>query len=72
MANMKEVNRGIKANFPQYEITAYRGDCYVYFYFGVHQIDSLYVHPVNTPTNDLIDLCLQQIQDYLISNNMVV
>lgn len=72
MANMKDVNRGIKSNFPQYEIQAFRGDCYVWFVFGVHQIDSLYVNPVTTSTNDLIDLCLEQIQDYLISNGMDV
>lgn len=72
MANMKEVNKYIKTNYPQWDITAYRGDGYVYFVFGVHEIPSLYVHPVSTETNTLVDMVLAQIQDYLIENDMVV
>lgn len=72
MANMKEVNKYIKTNYPQWDIKAYRGDCYVYFVFGAHEIDSLYVNPVSTKTNTLVDLVLEQIQDYLIENDMVV
>lgn len=72
MANMKTVNQYIKTNFPQWDIKAYRGDCYVYFEFGAHQIDSLYVHPVSTDTTTLTDLVLEQIQDYLMSNDMII
>jgi len=72
MANMKTVNQYIKTNYQQYEIKAYRGEGYVYFVFGFHEIESLYANPVSTPTDRMVDMCLEQIQDYLISNDMAV
>lgn len=72
MANMKEVNKYIKTNYPNLEIEAVRGDCYVYFVSKDHEIDSIYVHPLSTNTNTLADLVLEQIQDYLLENKIPV
>lgn len=63
MANMKTVNRAIKANFPNLDIEAVRGDGYVWF-DGVHGADcinSIYVHPVTADTAKLISMCLYEI-----------
>lgn len=72
MANMKEVNKYIKTNYPNLEIEAVRGDGYVYFVSKDHEINSLFVHAVSTDTNILADLVLEQIQDYLLENKMPV
>lgn len=65
MANMKTVNQMIKKNYPEHDIKAYRGEGYVYFVYGFHEIDSLYVNPVTADTVKLGEMCLEQIQDYL-------
>lgn len=73
MANFKKVNQYIKTNFPGYKIEAVRGDCYVYFdgNDGFDKIESIYgVHPVNTSTEDMVQLVLEQIQDYLLSEGL--
>ena len=72
MANMKAVNKTIKTKYPHLEIEAVRGDGYVYFIFGVHTIESLYVHPVTTATAVLADLAIEQIETYLSENGLVV
>lgn len=68
MANMREVNRYIKANFPELDIEAVRGDGYVYFdgKDGFDKVPSIMVHPVSCSTETLADLCMQEIQDYLL------
>lgn len=65
MANMTHVNQYIKANFPELDIKAVRGDGYVYFDGddGFDKVESIYVHAPSICTNDLVDLCLEQIQD---------
>lgn len=75
MANMKQVNQYIKTNFPKYDIEAVRGDGYVYFdgKDGFDKIESIYgANPVTTKTSDMVDIVLEQIQDYLISNGMEI
>lgn len=72
MANMKSVNKIIKSKYPHLDIEAVRGDCYVYFIFGVHAIESLYVHPVSTDTLTLAELSIEQIESYLVDNNLGV
>lgn len=65
MANMTHVNRYIKANFPELDIKAVRGDGYVYFDGddGFDKVESIYVHAPSISTIDLVDLCMEQIQD---------
>lgn len=60
MANFKEVNKAIAAN-TDLDIQARRGDGYVYFDGddGWDKISSIYVHPVNTDTDVMIELCLR-------------
>lgn len=69
MANFKEVNKAIKTMFPNLNIDIVRGDGYIY-YDGdeFDNIDSLYTHPVSTPTDDVIRLCVDDIEDYLINH----
>jgi hypothetical protein len=66
MANFKQVNASIKANFPKLDIQVVRGEGYVYFIGedGWEKLASIAVHPVSTSTNDLIDIVMQDIQDY--------
>lgn len=65
MANMKHVNQYIKANWPELDIEAVRGDGYVYFdgADGFDKVESIYVHAPSMSTNDLVDLCMENIQD---------
>lgn len=65
MANMREVNKAIKQRFPDLEIEAVRGDGYVYFVHSdkYDQLPSIYAHPPSTPTNEMIRLCVEQIED---------
>lgn len=65
MANMRIVNQYIKTNFPTLKIEAVRGDGYVYFdgKDGFDKVESIYVHAPSISTNDLVDLCMEQIQD---------
>lgn len=71
MANMKEVNKSLKAKYPHLDIQAFRGDCYVYFNLGVHDVDSLYVHPVTTSTESLIKLTLEHIHDFMTEHHLI-
>jgi len=70
MANMAEVNKSIKANCPNLDIEAVRGEGYVYFSSENHTIDSVFAHPVTTSTSSMIDLVLEQIQEYISKNNI--
>ena len=68
MANITHVNQYIKANFPELDIKAVRGDGYVYFDGddGFDKVESIYVHAPSISTRDLVDLCMEQIQDSII------
>lgn len=68
MANMTHVNQYIKANFPELDIEVVRGEGYVYFdgVDGFDKVESIYVHAPSVSTNDLVDMCMQQIQDSII------
>jgi hypothetical protein len=63
MANMKAVNKGIKEAFGcDLGIKAVRGDGYVYFIdSGFDKIESIMTHPVSTSTEDMIRLCIDNI-----------
>ena len=65
MANMTHVNQYIKANFPELDIKAVRGDGYVYFDGddGFDKVESIYVNAPSISTVDLVDMCMEQIQD---------
>lgn len=67
MAVMAKVNKAIKSAYPNLEVEAVRGCGYVYFTGGriVDEIDSVYSHPVNTSTEDMIRMCLDEIEYYL-------
>lgn len=63
MANMKAVNKVIKANFPNLDIEAVRGDGYVWF-DGDHGFDciaSIYIHPVTASNEALVNACIYEI-----------
>lgn len=68
MANMNHVNQYIKANWPELDIEAVRGEGYVYFdgADGFDKVESIYVNVPSISTNDLVDLCMEQIQDSII------
>lgn len=70
MANMKEVNQYIKANFPDLDIEAVRGDGYVYFVGndGHDKVDSIFSNPPTTSTEDMVDMCLENIDEYVREN----
>ena len=64
MANMKAVNKGIKEAFGcDLGIKAVRGDGYVYFHglYGFDNVESIMTHPVSTSTEDMIRLCVDNI-----------
>lgn len=63
MANMKEVNKAIKRQFPDLDIEAVRGDGYVYFDGddGLDVVPSIYAHPPVTPTGDMARMCFDRI-----------
>lgn len=64
MANMKEVNKAIKAAYPDLKVELVRGDCYAYF---AHADDTYEVfppimsHPPVTPTDAMIRMALDTI-----------
>lgn len=64
MANFAEVNKAIKAAFPDLNIKAVRGNGYVYFDGddGFDKIESIMVHPTSTSTKDMIRLVLEAIK----------
>jgi|TARA_R110000823_G_scaffold2420_4_gene9853 hypothetical protein len=64
MANFKDVNKAIRV-LTGLDIEAVRGDGYVWFE-GVHgfdKINSVYAHPVTTPTGEMARLCLEAIYE---------
>jgi len=63
MANMRAVNKAIKAAYPGLQIEAVRGDGYVYFdgNDGFDKIESVYCHSVTTATEDMIRVVLDAI-----------
>lgn len=64
MANMKAVNKAVKAEFPNMDVEAVRGDGYVYFdgADGFDKIPSLYANPVVTSTESMIQMVLSDIR----------
>ncbi len=67
MANFKQVNKAIKAEFPNLSLEVVRGDGYVYFVESEWSLppESLMVHPVSTSTESLIEMCVEQIKEWL-------
>lgn len=67
MANMREVNKAIKVNWPNLDIQVVRGDGYVYYdgVDGFDKIESLMVNPVSCKTNILTHLVFQDIEHHL-------
>lgn len=67
MANFKTINQAIKEHFPNLDIEAVRGDGYVYFNGadGFDKVDSIYVNPPSTSTENLLVFCLENIKDSL-------
>jgi len=63
MANMKAVNKGIKEAFlGDIGIEAVRGNGYVYFIdSGLDKIESVMSNPTSTSTEDMIRLCVDNI-----------
>lgn len=67
MANMREVNKAIKKQFPDKDIEAVRGDGYIFFDGddGFDKIQSIFSNPTTTSTPDMIRMVLEQIREYL-------
>lgn len=65
MANFKVVNKEVNKSFPSYDIIVVRGNGYVYFdgNDGFDKIESLFIHPVNTSTEDMVSLAVSHIND---------
>ena len=65
MANFAAVNKALKAAYPALDIEAVRGDGYVYFDGddGFARINSIFVHPVNTSTEDLTRIVIEAVAD---------
>lgn len=63
MANMAAVNKALKADYPLLDIEAVRGQGYVYFGGddGFDKIDSIFVHPTITSTEDMIRLVIEAV-----------
>jgi len=69
MAVFKEINQQIKARYPDLDIEVCRGSGYVYFSGndGFDKIPSVYTNPTTTSTEDVIDQCIdaiEEVQDY--------
>ena len=60
MANFRTVNRRIVKHGLKIEVV--RGDGYIWFEGA--QIPSIYVHPVTTPTETVIELAQAEIDDF--------
>jgi len=64
MANFREVNRAIRAEFSGLDIQAVRGEGYVYFDGDdAEGIASIYSHPRSTPTADIICMAIAHITE---------
>ena len=63
MANFAAVNKALKAAYPLLDIEAVRGAGYVYFDGddGFDKINSIFVHPTSTSTEDMIRLVIESI-----------
>ena len=63
MANFAAVNKALKAAYPLLDIEAVRGDGYVYFGGddGFDKINSIFVHPTSTSTEDMIRLVIEAV-----------
>lgn len=63
MAQFHKVNRQIKKQFPALDIEVIRGEGYVYF-IGEdgYKLDSIMTHPTSTSTEDLIRMCVDEIE----------
>lgn len=63
MANFAAVNKALKAAYPLLDIEAVRGQGYVYFGGddGFDKIDSIFVHPTRTSTEDMIRLVIEAV-----------
>lgn len=66
MANFRELNRAIKNQFPDLDVTVHRGAGYIYFSGeDGYNMDSIMAHPTSTDTTDALRLCVDEVQDYL-------
>tara|TARA_R110002020_G_scaffold296609_1_gene512188 strand:+ start:717 stop:917 length:201 start_codon:yes stop_codon:yes gene_type:complete len=64
VANFREVNRAIRAEFSGLDIQAVRGEGYVYFDGDdAEGIASIYAHPRSTPTADMIRMAIEHINE---------
>lgn len=62
MASFRDINRAIRDRFPGLDIEAGRGAGYVYFYGkDADGVDSIYAHPVSTPTACMVRMALENI-----------
>jgi hypothetical protein len=67
MANFAAVNKALKAAYPALDIEVVRGQGYVYFggNDGFDKIDSIFVHPTCTSTEDLTRLVIEAAEDLI-------
>lgn len=66
MANFKEVNKYIKTNYPELDVTAVRGDGYVYFIGkDAEELESILTNPTTTSTEELVEMVFDEIQWHL-------
>lgn len=68
MARFNEVNREVKKAFPNLDIEVVRGEGYVYFTGDsayVYDVESIFTHPVNTSTEDLVRMCKEEISSVI-------
>ena len=64
MARMAQVNKAIKAEFPELDIEMVKGRGYFYFSGsdGFGMVDSVFSHPSATSTEDAIVLAIDEIR----------
>jgi hypothetical protein len=60
---MAQVNKAIRKRFPKRHIEAIRGDGYVWFCgLDTDVIASVFANPPTTPTEDMIRICIEEIE----------
>lgn len=69
MANFKQVNKTIKATFPNLKVEAVRGDGYVWFDMSAtpietEPVESIMVHPFSCNTKELTQLVTEHLEEY--------
>ena len=71
MANIKLINKAIKAKYPGKDIELVKGPGYVYFGGddGFDKVPSIYSDPRGTPTETLLDAVLWQIEQVCPQND---